>query len=282
MNVTLLKNALMSIKTAMEDAISTATYSGNTYDNGQRAKEALIRSKTLIGRLHEVVKISLKEVLQREARNYHINPPVGSSSPELTVAGLIKKKQQDVVVLMDDDYLQPETISEGPLAGQLDPIGKEVAERSIVVGIRSQLSSVDKNFDTLMERAFAETLNLRLRLPSLVMGEVYLLPVVEYDDVAMVENRVAWRPEPVKVSKFIQTFLAISGRSSTTDLAQLYKYERSALVLADFRESPPRVFLTLDELVAGGFVPHIFSGNFNLLSPKGFAEDIVAARLSRR
>lgn len=282
MNLTLLSNALMSIKAALEDAISTATYSGKVYDNGQRAKEALIRSQTLIGRLHEVVKVSLREVLQRESRSYRIYPPVGSSNPELSVAGFIKKKQQDVVVLMDDDSPQPEAISEGPLAGQIDPIGKEIAERSIVVGIRSQLSSVDKNFDTLMERAFAETLNLRLRLHGLVMGEVYLLPVVEYDDVAMVENQVAWRSEPVNVSKFIHTFLAISGRSSTTDLAELYKYERSALVLADFRESPPRVFLTLDELVAGGFVPHGFSGNFNLLSPEGFAEDIVTARLSRR
>lgn len=282
MNLTLLNNALMSIKAALEDAISTATYSGNVYDNGQRAKEALIRSQTLIGRLHEVVKGSLREVLQTKSRHYRIHPPVGSSSPELTVTGFIKKKQQDVVVLMDEDRPQPETISDGPLAGQVDPIGKEVAERSIVVGIRSQLSSVDKNFDTLMERAFAETLNLRLRLPSLVMGEVYLLPVVEYDDVAMVNDRVAWRLEPINVSKFIHTFLAISGRSSTTDLEQLYKYERSALILADFRESPPRVFLRLDELVASGFVPHSFSGDFNLLSPEGFAEDIVAARLSRR
>lgn len=280
MNLALLKNTLISIKAAMEDAISTATYADKVYDNGQRAKEALIRSQTLIGRLHEVVKVSLREVLQSKSRPHGIYPAVGSSSPELSIAGFIKKKRQDVVVLLDDDRPRPETISEGALAGQLDPVGREIAERSTVVGVRSQLSSVEKNFDTLMERAFAETLNLRLRLPGLVMGEVYLLPVV-YDDVAMVENRVVWRSEPVNVSKFIHTFLAISGRSGTSDLEQLYKYERSALVLVDFRESPPRVFLTLDELVAGGFVPHGFSGNFNLLSPEGFAEDIVTARLSR-
>ena len=86
-------------------------------------------------------------------------------------------------------------IKDGPLEVTINSIGKEQSENAIVIGVRSQLSSVEFFFDTLMERAFAETLNLRLRLPKLVMGEVYLLPVVEYDDQAMKENRIAWNCE---------------------------------------------------------------------------------------
>jgi len=46
-----------------------------------------------------------------------------------------------------------------------------------------------------MERAFAETLNLRLKYPSLIMGEIYLLAVREYDEQLMKQNRIAWKDQ---------------------------------------------------------------------------------------
>ena len=76
------------------------------------------------------------------------------------------------------------------------------------------MSSVAKNFDTLMERAFAETLNLRLRLPGLVMGEVYVPPIVEYDDVAMRTNRVAWKKKPIPVEKSIRRCPRVSWQAA--------------------------------------------------------------------
>ena len=38
-----------------------------------------------------------------------------------------------------------------------------------------------------LERTFAETMNLRFRHPQLVMGEVYLLAVKDYDEQSMNE-----------------------------------------------------------------------------------------------
>lgn len=280
MNIQLLQDALSQIKRELEHSISTASFDGKDYDNGVRAKEGLIRSQRLILKVHEVVKRSLDDHLHTARRSYEIHPPIGASSPELPITGFIKKKQQDIVVLFDDDCPRREQIKEGPLQWGYDVIGKEVSERSIVIGVRSQLSSVAKNFDTLMERAFAETLNLRLRLPQLVMGEVYLLPVVEYDDVAMRENEIAFKNAFIPIEKFVRVFAGISGRAAR-ETDELYKYERTALVLADFRENPPELCLTPDDLVTGMNVDERVAALYDSLSPQGFAADICAVHGER-
>lgn len=223
-------------------------------------------------KIHEVVKHSLAEELTETLRNYEIHPPLNKSNPELSISGFIKAKNQDIVILFDADKPTPEIINDGPLEGQYDKVGKAISEKSIVIGIRSQLSSVAKNFDTLMERAFAETLNLRLRLPSLVMGEAYLLPIYEYDDQAMIKGRVEWKRNPVPIKKFIKTFLGISGRNSVDD--DLYKYERSTLILVDLKESPPKLFLTNNDLIRAGLIDQN-TIDFQTLSPVDFAKDVI-------
>src|ERR1035437_1516591 len=179
MQIPELLRAVSEFKNAMEAAVMTATYNGNRYENGQKAKEALIRSQSLIQRIHEVVKLSLDQELNKRGRRHRVYPSVGQPYPELNISGFLKAKDQDVVVLFDGAVPQRERITEGALEGAWDEVGKSQSETGIVVGVRSQMSSVAKNFDTLMERAFAETLNLRLRMPGLVMGEVYLLPMRE-------------------------------------------------------------------------------------------------------
>lgn len=275
MKFDLLQKAVNEIKTELETAISTATYNGSKYTNGQEAKEALIRSQNLILKIHEVVKVSFLDEISKYRKDFSIFPPIGARSPEMAVYGLLKGKKQDVVVMFDDVPHNGNHISEGPLAGSYDPVGKEKAEKSIVVGVRSQLSSVAKNFDTLMERSFAETLNLRLRLPNLIMGDVYLIPVVEYDDALMKKNIVGWKRDVIAIDKFISTFLAISNRSYIKSDPEVYKYERVALVVVDFRQNPPKIFLSTDELKAGGFVSGKFDKKYESLSPINFVQDIL-------
>jgi hypothetical protein len=281
MNLGLLQQAVNGMKQNLEAAITTATFSGEDYENGQKAKEALIRSQGLIFPIHEVVKVSLAQELQIRGRRFEIHPPQGVTAPELKIAGLIKAKDQDLVILFDGDAAVPELIQNGPLTSESDFVGLRQSERSIVVGVRSQMSSVAKNFDTLMERAFAEALNLRLRMPRLVMGEVYVLPVVEYNDRAMENEEVAWKRKPVNVSKFIRTFIAITHREPADLGNTLYKYERSALVLVDFRPAQPRIYLTLEELRADALVPNDFQGNYAMLSPDGFARDLLDMHAAR-
>jgi hypothetical protein len=279
MNISKLKDALTEIKADMEAAIVTASFNGRSYDNGQKAKEALIRSSRLILKIHEVTKESLHDKLTRLGLPYAIYPPLGASSPELPVTGFIKKKRQDIVVLVSNVCPECETVADGPLQGIKDPLGASVTKTSVVISIRSQLSSVGKNFDTLMERAFAETLNLRLRFPGLVMGEVYLLPLFEYMDEAMKENRVEFNRQPIPIDKFIRTFVGISGRSAETS-GDIYKYERTALILADFRKNPPELCLTPSDLVRFG-VNSGMANKYQQISPLGFASDILDIHLRR-
>lgn len=274
MRIDLLQNAVLAMKRDLENAIVTASYNGQNYSDGQQAKEALIRSQNLILKFHEVVKISLLDEISRYRTDFSIYPPVGSRSPEMAIYGLLKGKKQDVVIMFDDLVDNRTQISEGPLSGSYDPVGKEKAERSIVVGVRSQLSSVAKNFDTLMERTFAETLNLRLRLPDLVMGDVYLIPVVEYDDSLMKNNQVGWKRSPISIGKFISTFLAINNRSAKKADPEIYKYERVALVLIDFRQDQPKILLSTEELKTGGFIPANFPQEYEPLSPVNFAQEL--------
>lgn len=280
MNLQLLQAAINGMKQSLEAAITSAMFGERNCATGLQAKEALIRSQKLILPIHEIVKQSLSQELQIRRRQFEIYPVIGNTSPELKVSGFIKAKKQDVVVLFDGDIPQREPISNGPLIGETDEVGKYQSERSIVIGVRSQMSSVAKNFDTLMERAFAETLNLRLRLSELTMGEVYVLPIVEYDDVPMQNNHLAWKSRPINVAKFIKTFLAITHRTPDT-LQDLYKYERSALVLVDFRPAQPRIYLTLDELKRDSLVPENFQGDFAKLSPNGFARDLLDMHAAR-
>ena len=276
----LLQNALDEIKAELEEAIKSRRFQKQRYENGQKAKEALIRSQRLIMKIHEVVKVSLSKELDRERIPHEICPPIGDTSPEVCISGFLKSKQQDVVVFTGGDKMHEEVIQVGALKGEIDPVGKNTSERSIVVGIRSQLSSVAKNFDTLMERAFAETLNLRLRLPKIVMGEVYLLPVVEYDDAKMVKNVVAWEERSVPVEKFVRIFLSMTGRGEDLEKS-IYKYDQSALILVDFRLSPPKIYTSLRELKSDGHVGQPCELDFDRISPARFAKDMVTTHRIR-
>ena len=140
-------------------------------------------------------------------------------------------------------------------------------------GLRSQMSSVDKNFDTLMERAFAETLNIRLRFPVITMGEVYLLPIEELDDEAMKKNKIIFKNRRVKIEKFIRTFNSFSGRSSL-NLEEQYKYDASALILVDFKQDPPKIIYNKMDLKQYGFSEEVCS-MFEKISAHGFDERLL-------
>ena len=287
MNRELLNTAVAEIKQVMHLAITSASYKkhgakcAKEYSSGLEAKTALIRSERLIQRIHEVTKKSIHDELKRRGIDPVIHPPLGANSPEMNVWGLLKKKKQDVVVLLGDAEPKPERIQEGPLKGQMDKLGIEATRHSIVIGVRSQLSSIDKNFDTLMERTFAETMNLRFRHPHLVMGEVYLLAVKDYDEQLMKENRVDWNDKYTNVERFISIFNSMSGRDDYQDVKSYYRYERCLLLLVDFSSNPPKIYNTLDELRADGIVSGDFDEDFSRLSPTNFSQDLVNAYVQR-
>lgn len=162
----------------------------------------------------------------------------------------------------------------GPMAvqGKMDPYGYEFSTNTLVINIRSQMSSVAKNADTLFERTFAEALNLHMRYPEMVLGEVYLIPTHEYDTGEAKQNRVAFKRKPTDIEKYIGFFSSINNRVAG---GEPYMYERCALLVIDFRSDCPRLFRNNAELKAAGLISQDFQIEYSTLGFDNFAEDIL-------
>ncbi len=261
-----------NIKKEIESSITSARFGDKEYDNGQKAKEALIRSQKLINYVHEFVKNDLvKNGIDPEL----IYPPLGQTKPELKLAGFLKQKDQDVCVIPRDVSKKRRKIDWGPLAFEnvYDDYGHDFTEQTLIINIRSQLSSLAKNADTLFERNFAEAMNLHSVYKKAVLGEVYMIPVYEYDDVSMKENKIEFKNKRSNIEKYISFFTSLNNRRDV--ISDDFKYERVALLIIDFSKENPIVYTKTSELKAAGLV----NANFNLelenVSIINFSKDLI-------
>ena len=254
---------LLQIKTDFDRAITTAHFNGNTYANGNKAKEALIRSQKIINLIHEFVK---NDFVNCGVPPQMILPPVGSSSPEIKIKGFLKSKNQDVTIIPTESQV---------VLSNTDSIDNE---KILSVNIRSQLSSLAKNIDTLYERTFAEALNLHLSYPRQCLGEVYLIPTHEYDDKAMLRNEVVYKSVS-KIENYIKMFQAINNRLDTDKDG--YKYERVCLLIVDFRQENPKLYETIEDLENDGLVSQDSTVTLENLTSNNLANDLLSVYRSR-
>lgn len=254
---------LLQIKSDYDRAITTALFNGNTYANGHKAKEALIRSQRIINLIHEFVK---NDFVNCGVPPQMIFPPVGSSNPEIKIKGFLKSKNQDVTIIPTESQV---------VLSDTDSIDNE---KILSVNIRSQLSSLAKNIDTLYERTFAEALNLHLSYPRQCLGEVYLIPTHEYSDTAMLQNQVVYKSVS-KIESYIKMFQAINNRLDTDKDG--YKYERVCLLIVDFRQENPKLYGTIEELKNDGLVPQDSTVTLENLTSNNLASDLLSVYRSR-
>lgn len=272
-NVELLsiQQAVCDIKSLIENAITNGGQDkkGNIID-GCQAKNNLIKSQVPICKLHDAVKSSFIEL---GVNSSYIKPPLLHHEGEVKIFGRLKAKNQDVCIFPNDMNQERQRLSyNGLLQGKMDPLGLQLTERILSVNIRSQLSSGNKNFDTLYERTFAEALNLHLRCDKMVLGEVYMIPVYEYDDNAAKQNQVGFKNNKrvrSRIEQYLASFGAINGRIDTT--TDYWQYERVCLLIVDFNNPTPRIFNTDQELIDAGLLSRnsglsIENMNFNSLA----------------
>ncbi|NQU82375.1 MAG: hypothetical protein HQ539_00270 [Parcubacteria group bacterium] len=164
-------------------------------------------------------------------------------------------------------------MTEGILREATDYYGKDYTERTISINIRSQMSSLAKNFDTLYERTIAEAQNLHVRCPKMVLGEVYMIPVKEYDASVMDNNDIAFIDRVGAVEKYIKSFQAINGRLNFEK--EEYKYERVCLLLVDFQQTPAKIYGTNQELYDDNLLDENSDASIEKLSWDKFTEDIL-------
>lgn len=262
-----IQHGLESIKQMIEHAIIT---------KGEAGKKAVINSSKTINVLHEVVKADL---ILKGINSSLIRPAQGLSSPEIKLAGFLKFKTQDVCVFPNHLQPLPETINfNGLHTSKRDPFGELFSEHVLTINLRSQLSSLDKNKDTMFERTYAEPLNLHRRLPKMVLGEVYLLSARELDSNQVKLNNVSYKSVSQKIAKsleeYIYGFSALNSRNTQGD--DFFKYERVALLIVDFSQIPVKIYETVDALKADGLLPQSSNCSLSNLIYTGFIDDLLS------
>ncbi len=250
-------------------------YESAIINGGQKEVHSLIRSQNLINYIHNYIKEKL--ILEGVNEN-NIFPPLNLQKPEIKMSGFLKTKYQDITIFGSDK--KEEIIENGVLRGNIDPISTHTMNHSISINIRSQLSSLAKNFDTLFERTFAEALNLHSRAPKLVMGEVYMIPIIAYDPEKIKQHKIGWK-EPLPINKYIPAFKSLNNRTDIT--TDYYKYERVALLIIDFRDEIPKEFTSSKQLVKEGLIDDEMKEYYSLenLTTSDFVEDILKCYKNR-
>lgn len=257
-----IEEAVLNFRNLIENAI---------LKGGNKAKTAIIRSSLPILNIHEAVKTQL---IQNGINPNLIHPPVGKRTPELKLAGFLKQKDQDICVSPNSIKPTQEILKTGLLEGITDNYGEEYTKQTLTINIRSQISSIQKNFDTLYERTISEAQNLHERCPEIVLGEVYMIAVPEYNDKEFGNNKVAFKNISSKlVEKYIKSFQAITDRKMT--LKNFYQYEATCLLIVDFNRKIPKIYHSTKELKADNLLDATSNTVYEGLEWKNFSSKII-------
>jgi hypothetical protein len=187
----------------------------------QKMKEAYlndpvvsVRSQTFINILHDYCISELHKV--------GITDDSFQILKEATIFGSHKQKDVDVAVI--------ENIN-GP---------------QIIIGIRSQMSSVSKNILTYYEEIIGDCISLHDRFPMAVLCYVYLLPKHPIKE---------GLSESINLERAEHLFERITGRDDWR--APKDKYEHFAFLKVDFDETPPKLLETMPLLRIDNFFDNI-------------------------
>ena len=161
-----------------------------------------VRSQEFINILHKELSEDLDALLTDKSRRRKV-----TVVKEATIYGSHKPKDVDVAVV------DPEN---GPL---------------VMVGIRSQMSSVAKNALTYYEGIIGECISLQDRFPMAVIGYLYLMPLQPV--------KQGRRQETINHSRYARMYDAITGRTgqSYRDIRGIF--DEFSYMVVDFNQTPP-------------------------------------------
>lgn len=277
----ILQVACDNFKFGFEEAIKIA---------GDKGKTALVTSSKHINLFHEVVK---SELIRNGVNPQLIFPPLNNSKDELNLSGFIKAKKQDISVVPNTHLNKEvaESMTIGMMNGKTDNFGQKYTEHTLAINVRSQMSSITKNDDTIIERTFAETLNLHLRCPNMVLGELFVLPITGFNSDKVKLKQPIFEPiQTVKKNKnskltsdaieeTINVFNDLNNRNLATNEA--YKYERVCLVLADFSQSPVKIYANENQLKDDNLLSKTSNVSLSGINFQNFISDLLKIYTTR-
>lgn len=262
-----LAESLEIIKISIEDVIRSG---------GPTGKTSIITSQQLVNLLHESIKSSL---VADGVNLLNIRPSIGNANPEITLAGFLKFKKQDVCVFPNNLQPRQESLDFNGLfnTGVTEPYGELFTEHILSINVRTQLSSLGNNIDTMFERTYAEPLNLHRRVPKMVLGEVYLISVRELDSSQIAQNNPVYSNFTAATSRqlerYIKGFAALNMRKGQRD--DDFKYERVALIIADFSQNPVKVYSSTEQLIHDNLLPVNATALMDNLQFDGFTRALL-------
>lgn len=181
----------------------------------EKNPEAAVRSQNFIQTFHQFIKEDLASHLTPQAKKQHIRV-----EQEAKVFGSFKSKDVDVAVIHPTN---------GPL---------------LLIGVRSQMSSVGKNVLTYYQDIVGEAISLQERFPMCATGYAYLHPlkVVPWE-----RNNGTWtNAESPDHSRFARMYAGIGSRDDRLYKHQLGSYDQFAYSVVDFQADEPQLH---DEIV---------------------------------
>lgn len=273
-----IEEVLKEIKENYEKTIRTATFNGERKVNGLEAKKCLIRSSRVINMLHEHIK---EDLVMRGVPEKNLAPQLKKTGGELKMQGKNKAKRQDICVKPIGIMPKREPLKKTSSSSKdgYDRHGQEYGNRILTINVRSQFSSTKKNFDTLMERTFAESFNLHSHFPHLVMGEVYVILAQEYDEQAMKDNEVVFKEKQDYIETYIEEFYNLNNRKDHT--GENDRYERCALLIVDMNREIPKIYRTTQELRDDELISESFDLSIESLLYDTFLDDLLKIYDSR-
>lgn len=168
----------------------------------EKSPEAAVRGQKFIKVLHKHLSADFEARLTKQAKKRGIQIVL-----EATIFGSHKPKDVDISVV------DPEN---GPL---------------MMVGIRSQMSSIGKNALTYYEGIIGECISLQDRFPLATIGYVYLMPLRPIKE--------GKEKEVVPHSRYAQMYQAIAGRRGQDYSSKRGIYDQFAYMVVDFKPDPP-------------------------------------------
>lgn len=163
-----------------------------------------VRGQAFINILHQYVASQLNARLTRFARRRGIKV-----RSEATILGSTKPKNVDIEVI------DPEN---GPL---------------VLIGVRSQMSSVGKNVLTYYEGIVGECISLQQRFPMSTHAYIYLHPLTSI--------KTGKENESIDHPRYARMYAAITGRTGVDYKNQRGVYDQFAYMVVDFEEQPPEL-----------------------------------------
>lgn len=268
-----LSESLEIIKVSIEDVIRSG---------GATGKTSLITSQQIVNLLHETIKSSL---VAEDVNAANIRPSIGRANPEITLAGFLKFKKQDVCVFPNNLQPRQELLDFNGLfnTGITESYGELFTEHIMSFNVRTQLSSLGNNIDTMFERTYAEPLNLHRRVPKMVLGEMYLVSVRELDSRQIAHNNPVYSnftPATARqLERYIKGFAALNMRKGQRD--DDFKYERVALIIADFSQNPVKIYSTTQQLIQDNLIPPNSTATMDNLQFDGFTRTLLDSHEQR-